>query len=193
MEEILPKDLIDAMKRDLTMNGKMPITLRSQSYMTFNDYRISMSDEGSLKFDEIVYRHDNGNVVIRSDDESDGTKKLFCILSNLLMDESDLTFIMDELDSKLHPNLTYRLIKLFLGCESMSEKQLIFTTHESSLMDFKLLRRDEIWFTDKDEVGASHIYSMEEYNERSDRRIEKAYREGRYKGVPVFSTIYPYE
>ena len=65
--------------------------------------------------------------------------------------------------------------------------QLIVTTHESRLMDFDLLRRDEIWFVDKDQSGASNIYSLEEYNERFDKKIDKAYLEGRYGGVPLFN------
>ena len=70
----------------------------------------------------------------------------------------------------------------------MTEKQLIFTTHESSLMDFELVRRDEIWFVEKNNEGSSHIYSLEEFNERKDRKIEKSYKEGRYGGTPIFST-----
>ena len=65
--------------------------------------------------------------------------------------------------------------------------QLIFTTHESLLMDFQLLRRDEIWFAEKDDEGRSRLYSLEDFNERNDRRIEKAYREGRYGAVPIVS------
>ena len=69
--------------------------------------------------------------------------------------------------------------------------QLIVTTHESRLLDFKLLRRDEIWFVNKDENGNSNIYSLEEYNARFDQKIDKAYLEGRYGGVPLFTTMFP--
>ena len=65
------------------------------------------------------------------------------------------------------------------------------TTHESRLLDFKLLRRDEIWFVNKDENGNSNIYSLEEYNARFDQKIDKAYLEGRYGGVPLFTTMFP--
>ena len=71
--------------------------------------------------------------------------------------------------------------------------QLIVTTHESRLMDFELLRRDEIWFVNKRNTGESDIYSLEEYNERFDKKIDKAYLEGRYGGVPIFTTIFPLE
>ena len=76
---------------------------------------------------------------------------------------------------------------MFLEGGLAGGSQLIFTTHESSLMDFQLLRRDEIWFAEKDDEGRSRLYSLEDFNERNDRRIEKAYREGRYGAVPIFS------
>lgn len=193
MEEILPQELVDKMKKTLTATKNITVPLRSsRTYGTFSDYRISLSDDGSLVFDEIVFRHNNSRITFHSDDESDGTKKLFALIANLYIDEDDVTFIMDELDARLHPGLTYRLIKMFLDMKD-SSKQLIFTTHESCLMDFGLVRRDEIWFSEKDSEGASHLYSLEEFNERNDRRIEKAYREGRYGGVPVFSTVFPYD
>ena len=109
----------------------------------------------------------------------------------MFIGNKDSTFIIDELDTSLHPQLTFRFVKMFLESGLSGRSQIIFTTHESSLMDFQLLRRDEIWFIEKDPEGRSEIYSLEDFNERSDRRIEKAYREGRYGGVPVFSTIFP--
>ena len=57
-------------------------------------------------------------------------------------------------------------------------------------MDFDLLRRDEIWFVNKRNSGESDIYSLEEYNTRFDQKIDKAYLEGRYGGVPIFSTVF---
>ena len=79
----------------------------------------------------------------------------------------------------------------FLELAEQKNIQLIVTTHESRLMDFDLLRRDEIWFVNKRKSGESDIYSLEEYNARFDQKIDKAYLEGRYGGVPVFSTVFP--
>ncbi len=58
-------------------------------------------------------------------------------------------------------------------------------------MDFDLLRRDEIWFVNKRENGTSDIYSLEEYNTRFDQKVDKAYLDGRYGGVPIFNTVFP--
>ena len=97
------------------------------------------------------------------------------------------------MDRCLHPSLSYKFIKTFLQKAEKSNIQLIVTTHESRLMDFNLLRRDEIWFVNKKSSGESDIYSLEEYNERFDKKIDKAYLEGRYGGVPIFSTVFPIE
>ena len=71
--------------------------------------------------------------------------------------------------------------------------QLIVTTHESRLLDFNLLRRDEVWFVNKRADGASNLYSLEEYNERFDKKIDRAYLEGRYGGVPIFNAVFPFK
>ena len=97
------------------------------------------------------------------------------------------------MDRCLHPSLTRKFIQQFFECTQGRAVQLIVTTHESYLMDFKLLRRDEIWFVDKKKEGDSLMYSLEEYNERFDKKIDKAYLEGRYGGVPLFSTLFPVE
>ena len=90
--------------------------------------------------------------------------------------------------------LTYKYIEEFLdkkAKKSSDQSQLIVTTHESRLMDFDLLRRDEIWFVDKNNTGRSNIYSLEEYNTRFDQKVDKAYLDGRYGGVPIFNSIFP--
>lgn len=137
--------------------------------------------------------------LIHSDDntfdfgeESDGTQRLWDLLEVLLTDE-DATFVIDEIDRCLHPCLTHQFIKSFFELSEKKNIQLIVTTHESRLLDFNLLRRDEIWFVDKRESGESDIYSLEEYNERFDKKIDKAYLEGRYGGVPIFTSLFSIE
>lgn len=82
-------------------------------------------------------------------------------------------------------------METFLQVAEERNIQLIVTTHESRLLDFELLRRDEIWFVNKNKLGKSDVYSLEEYNARFDQKIDKAYLEGRYGGVPIFSTVFP--
>ena len=89
-------------------------------------------------------------------------------------------FLIDELDSSLHPLLVKGLLQLF--SKSNINNQLVITTHELKTLDFDLVRRDEIWFTEKNEFGESRLYSLEEFKDvaRFDRKIDKAYMEGRY-------------
>ncbi len=99
-------------------------------------------------------------------------------------------FLIDELDSSLHPILVDGLLKIFL--KSNTSNQLIITTHELKTLDFDLVRRDEIWFAEKSENGDSKIYSLEEFKDvaRFDRKIDKAYMEGRFGAIANINTDY---
>jgi Predicted ATPases len=138
----------------------------------------------------IKFYHGNKSALFNLAEESDGTVRLLDLLEILLAGEGK-TYVIDELDRCLHPSMTYRFVETFLQLAVEKKIQLIVTTHESRLMDFDLLRRDEIWFVNKKKSGETDIYSLEEYNERFDKKIDKAYLEGRYGGVPIFSTVFP--
>ncbi len=138
----------------------------------------------------IQFSHGNQDILFNLSEESDGTVRILDLLEILLSEEKK-TYVVDELDRCLHPSLTYKFVELFLKLAEKKNIQLIVTTHESRLMDFDLLRRDEIWFVNKRKNGESDIYSLEEYNTRFDQKIDKAYLEGRYGGVPIFSTVFP--
>ena len=112
-------------------------------------------------------------------------------LLEIILSGEGKTYFLDELDRCMHPSLTYKFVDTFLRIAAEKDIQLVVTTHESRLLDFDLLRRDEIWFVDKRKTGESDIYSLEEYNKRFDQKVDKAYLEGRYGGVPVFSTVFP--
>lgn len=148
-----------------------------------------------VKDDDVVCRtiqfsHNKKETLYEMSEESDGTVRILDLLEILLSDEGK-TYVIDELDRCLHPSLTYRFVDAYLQMAAKKNIQLIVTTHESRLLDFDLLRRDEIWFVNKRGNGESDIYSLEEYNARFDQKIDKAYLEGRYGGVPVFSTVFP--
>ena len=120
-------------------------------------------------------------------DESHGTQKFFYLTGPIL--ESLMnghTLIVDELDSRLHPNLVTRLISLFNSKETNpNNAQLIFNTHNSNLLDSKLLRRDQVWFVDKNMYGESKLYSLSDIKGiRKDEQFEQNYIDGIYGGVP---------
>lgn len=148
-----------------------------------------------LKDEEVIcqtiqFSHNKKETLYEMSEESDGTVRILDLLEILLSDDGK-TYVIDELDRCLHPSLTYKFVDSYLQLAAKKDIQLIVTTHESRLLDFDLLRRDEIWFVDKRKSGESDIYSLEEYNTRFDQKIDKAYLEGRYGGVPVFSTVFP--
>ena len=193
--ELLPESIkkklesdIEKGKEKIESNKKIKsigIALRS----SYNFFVIRIY-QGDIKCETIQFNHGRDNVFFNIGEESDGTVRVLDLIE-ILLDGEGKTYIIDELDRCLHPNLTYRFVQQFLQYAKERNVQLVVTTHESRLMDFKLLRRDEIWFADKRRTGETDLYSLEEYNARFDSKVDKAYLEGRYGGVPVFSTLFP--
>lgn len=134
----------------------------------------------------IMLEHGNAFSDFEFFEESDGTQRLFDLLDILINNEKNKIYIIDEMERSLHPKLTYRFIELFFELLKDNNVQLIFTTHESIIMDQDLLRRDEIWFVERNNDNISHLYSLDRFNERYDRKLSKAYLEGRYGAIPVF-------
>lgn len=119
--------------------------------------------------------------------ESEGTIKYFS-LAYPIIDALDngKRLIIDEFDSKMHPLLTSKIISLFNSTDTNKKNaQLIFTTHDTNLLNAGLFRRDQIWFTQKDTYGASELYSLVEYKVRNSTPFEKEYLMGKYGGVPL--------
>ena len=106
---------------------------------------------------------------------------------------SGTTIVLDELDCSMHTALTRSLIELFQSSkENRKGAQLIFATHDSSLMDPTLFRRDQIWIVEKDSSQASQLYSLYDFEEkpRKDEALEKRYLAGRYGGVPTLGATF---
>lgn len=118
--------------------------------------------------------------------ESTGTQRLFVLsghIANAL--ESGATLAVDEIDSSLHPDLANEIISLFLRKETNPRgAQLIFTAQNTALMDNDLMRRDEFWFTRKDEMGATELYPLSDFKVQGRESIQAGYRAGKYAGIP---------
>ena len=154
-------------------------------------YILKKTDLDNLTVQKVVLRHKNDDGTYSFSEESDGTQRLFDLIEVLMNKNKEKVYFIDELDRCLHPELTYEFVKRFLANIEDKNTQLIVTTHELRLLNFDLLRRDEIWFADREKNGSTELYSLEDYNERFDKKIDKAYLEGRYGGVPIFETIFP--
>lgn len=123
-------------------------------------------------------------------DESDGTQKLFEFTGGWLRAlEWGATLFVDELDRSLHPHMTRFLVGLFHSRNNEKNSQLVFTTHDTTLLDTDLLRRDQIWFVEKDEERSSRLYSLLEYSPRKDEALERGYLKGRYGAIPFIGDL----
>ena len=123
-------------------------------------------------------------------DESDGTRKLFEFVGGWLRAlEWGATLFVDELDRSLHPHMTRFLVALFHGHNNAKNAQLVFTTHDTTLLDRELMRRDQIWFVEKDPQSASRFYSLLEYSPRKDEAYERGYLKGRYGAIPFIGSL----
>ena len=123
------------------------------------------------------------------DDESSGTKKFFALTGPILdVIENGYTLIVDELDSKLHPNLVCKIVSLFNSRElNKKNAQLIFNTHDTNLLSSGLFRRDQIWFTDKNKFGEAKLYSLADFKSdevRKSESFEENYIKGKYGAIP---------
>ena len=119
-------------------------------------------------------------------DESDGTQRIFDYIPLILdLIQGEKVFVIDEMERSLHPALMRKLIELFFKYSNNISTQLIFTTHESTLMDQDLLRRDEIWLMEKNEKGVSSLSRLDEtFNLRFDKELEKSYLKGLFGASP---------
>ena len=147
----------------------------------------------SLKFSYKKYNTDGEEIENELLDffveESEGTQQMFALSAPIIdtLEKGSVLFI-DEIDASLHPILCQYLISIFNSKEKNSNNaQLIFTTHDISLLDENFLRRDQIYFTDKDKKGATSLFSLADISERKGVNFAKRYLEGRYNALPYIS------
>ncbi len=120
-------------------------------------------------------------------DESHGTQKLFALLGPLIdIIKEGKVLVIDELDRSLHPLLVRQIVQTFQDSSlNRSSAQLLFSTHDTSLLDNELFRRDQIWLTEKQTDQSSKLVSLSEFSPRKNEAFEKGYLSGRYGGVPI--------
>ena len=176
----IEKDLVE----DKDTNRK--VILRGSNGLFATIYK---DKNGELKIQKLGLVHSQKiDDIFELQDESDGTKRLFDLIPLITKFNDDYTILIDEFDRSLHPMLTKAFFELFYK-ENCNKSQLIVTSHESTLLDLELVRRDEIWFAEKDKNGTTKLFSLNQFKERYDKKIEKAYLLGRYGAIPVFKTF----
>lgn len=205
LEEIskyIPNELFNDLKNDImatkqNINSKdedKPIERSGLGILRLQDhyYEIDISEE--TKIQEILFNHNEmKDITFTFGEESDGTRRLIELLNVIHGDHEGKTFIIDELDRSLHPQMTIKFVETFLKIAKKKDTQLIITTHESNLMDLKILRRDEIWFVERDhKLDESKLYSLEEFKVHNTKKVVNDYLIGRYGAVPIFKDFESY-
>ncbi|MGF7144127.1 hypothetical protein HNQ56_002558 [Anaerotaenia torta] len=119
--------------------------------------------------------------------ESTGTLRFLAYVQNIIeMIEDGGVFIVDEMSARLHPLLTKLIVDIFSSSQN-KKAQLIFTTHDISLLNYNQFRRDEIIFVDKNERGESTLYALSDLKVREDATFSKDYLQGKYGAIPIFN------
>ena len=198
LENTLPDNIIESEK--VRKNLVSFINSFDDTIIDIEVEKISAIDESNSDNYRVftVHKSDKGTSTARisMNEESSGTKKMFSLYQTLLdVLEKGTVFFADELDIKLHPLLMRNILLTFTDKEkNPNNAQLIFTTHNTIYMDMNLLRRDEIWFVEKDN-GVSKLYSLDDItNEkgekvRKDSNYEKHYLLGNYGAIPNLKNL----
>ena len=198
LENTLPDNIIES--EEVRKNLVSFINSFDDSIIDIEVEKISAIDENDKDNYRVftIHKSDKGTSTARisMNEESSGTKKMFSLYQTLLdVLEKGGVFFADELDIKLHPLLMRNILLTFTDKEkNPNNAQLIFTTHNTIYMDMDLLRRDEIWFVEKDN-GVSKLYSLDDItNEkgekvRKDSNYEKHYLLGNYGAIPNLKNL----
>jgi len=184
--EIDPKDKMTRSEIETHMKTE-PFLLNDKSSS------VIVRDNGKLIVKKAISFHkDNmGNdTPFLISEESDGTQRLIDFIPafyNLL--QQDYTYLIDEIDRSLHPSLLCAMICKIMA-DNGTKGQLIFTSHESNLLDLDIFRQDEIWFVEKDnKSGDTKLYSLSEFKPRYDLDIRKGYLKGRFGAIPFLAKL----
>ncbi len=199
MSRLLPEGFVD----DEKVRDKVVKFFASfdETIKGFEITRLPQQDDSKDEYFKIDALHkmigSNELAKIPLQDESAGTLKMFALYPELqeVLNHGGVFFI-DELNARLHPLLVRNFILTFLNLDNnVNHAQLVFTTHDTWQLSNRLLRRDEIWFTEKDEDGLSTLYSLADFIDedgsriRKDESYEKNYLLGKYGAIPSLKTI----
>ena len=202
---IVKKQLID--ERDIKNNQWMQFTNEQllqlikiakehpnipQSLIFQNDIINIVCENGNIYAKSLIVVHksiDGSDTEFSIPNESDGTRRLIEYMP-LLYDiiQSDRVYVVDEIERSLHPIMIKDIIRKISESEN-AKGQLIFTTHESCLLDQSIFRPDEIWFAQKDVEQATQLYPLSDFNIHKTANIENGYLDGRYGGIPFLSNL----
>jgi len=172
--------------RNIAVERKKSIQRAVQVNLATGDVETSAA-EGEILLPKFQHEAGEFRADFDYDDESQGTQKLYALAGPILdILEKGYMLVIDELDRSLHPLLVRQLVESFQDpAINTRGAQLVFSTHDTTLLDATLLRRDQIWFAEKDEVQSATLVPLTDFSPRKDEAFERGYLTGRYGGVPV--------
>jgi len=151
-----------------------------------------MVQKGKISSVELMFKHqtDNGEFELPEELESMGTIRFMgmAIILRELLQENNIVSI-DEIESSLHYELLSYFLKVFLA-NSEKNSQLIMTTHDINLLNEDFIRRDSVWFTDKDSCGETHLTRLSSLGLHKNLSPYNAYKQGKLVKLPFFGSIY---
>ena len=200
IEKLLPYDeqdtasiTIDAVRDSVNSNPMRQRIISELLRADLGIVNIGVTDRSDRKEPYVLMVHrtkdaDGGKQFpMPLEQESAGTQRFFARIGHWLnaLDKGGVLFV-DELEASMHPLLTRRLVEMVQDPETNTKHaQLVFTTHDTSILDLSLLRRDQIWFAEKNpETLGTELYSLVEFSARKDENIEKGYLLGKFGAIP---------
>ena len=142
-------------------------------------------------FPEFILLHQDNTknlIGVSIDEESDGTQMLF-YYSETILDtlEKGNIMVVDEINDSMHPLLVRFLIGLFHNKKiNKNNAQLVFSTHDTTILDKEILRRDQVWFVEKDKENSTQLYPLSDFKARNDAVLGKNYLQGHFGAIPYF-------
>ncbi len=171
------------------------LSLLKEADLGVEELRFDSLNKAKPSEQRILLRHPKGWLPL--EEESKGTRTLAHLAPHIVdaLDRGTL-FLIDEIEASLHPLLALKLVKLFSDPKTNPRNaQLIFTTHDTLLLGRPdgepLLRRDQVWFTEKDKEDATHLYPLTDFMPRKSENLERGYLQGRYGAIPVLGDLLP--
>ncbi len=156
------------------------------------DEIVILKEEGEIVVKQLQLEHLGKNDISAQfdlDEESDGTIRLLDFIPAFRdITKKQKVYIIDEIERSIHPLLIKELVSKF-SKDDQTNGQLIFTTHESNLLDQDIFRQDEIWFAEKDGTGSTDLYSLSDFKEHKTIDIRKGYLNGRYGSIPFLANL----
>ena len=177
----------DVLIEEKSMASEEVLSIFNEDFVDRLSEQYGLDNSLRIREPRFVHKDSDGNQVeFLPADESDGTLNLFAFAAKWLeVMKNDFVLVVDELDSSLHPLAVWELIRKL--SESHSRAQLIFTTHDVTILRSKFLRRDQVYFVSTNSARASSMYSLQDFKGREEDAFEDRYLQGRYGATPVIS------